>query len=173
MINKDNCILLGTLTKAYGVRGSFLLRGRNLKAEDINEKASVFVEIDGLLVPFFVEDFLIKSPDAVILKFEGIDSETKAKEFSGLFVYKIQEHIERKSGTVRESPDIRNYRVLDKQLGFVGLVLKIIDLTNNPLLVLKKEERQYFVPVHDDLILEVNDKEKVIRINAPDGLFDI
>jgi 16S rRNA processing protein RimM len=173
MIDKDNCILLGTLSKPYGVKGSFLIKGKNLKADEIINKESVFIEIDGLLVPFLIKDFQIKSPDVFIIKLEGIDSETKAREFSGMAVYMMQEQFKRKSGTVRELPDIRNYRVIDERLGFVGLVSQIVDLISNPLLVLKKDEKEYYVPMHEDIVREVNDKDKMIRISAPDGLFDI
>ncbi len=71
MINKDNCILLGTLTKPHGTRGSLIVRFSGLKAEDIKKRGLVFVEIDGLPVPFFIESFQEKTADTVILKIEG------------------------------------------------------------------------------------------------------
>jgi 16S rRNA processing protein RimM len=55
MISKAKCRHLGTLAKPHGTKGALMLKLRNNKAEDFKKRESVFVEIDGLLVPFFVE----------------------------------------------------------------------------------------------------------------------
>ena len=84
MINKDNCILLGTLAKPHGTRGSLIVRFSGLKAEDIKKRGLVFVEIDGLPVPFFIESFQEKTEDTVILKMEGIDYGEQGPGIPGL-----------------------------------------------------------------------------------------
>jgi 16S rRNA processing protein RimM len=174
MIKKDNCLLLGTLAKPHGTRGSLLLWLKNLKAEDINKRESVFVEIDGLLVPFFIENFLRNSEESAILKFEEIDSETKAKSLTGLYVYVlINDKVKRKKRYDKTSPSISGYKVTDIRMGFVGIAGEIAEIANNPLLQVMHEGKEFLVPVHEDIILEVNDMKKEIRIDAPEGLFDL
>ena len=173
MISKDKSILLGTLTKPHGTKGSLLLRIRDLKAEEFKDRGSVFVEIDGLLVPFFLEEYLIKTSDSAVIKLEGVISETKAREFTGHEVYINQNQVSRKPGKLRGTMGIRNYSVTDRKLGFIGLATGIIEVANNPQLVVKTGDKEYLVPAHKDIILEINDKEKAIRIDAPDGLFEI
>jgi 16S rRNA processing protein RimM len=173
MIKRDNCLLLGTLTKPHGTKGSLLLWLKRLKAEDIRKRESVFVEIDGLLVPFFIEIFQNNSPETVILKFEGINSETKAKAFAGMHVYVLNDQVKRKGKSIEDLPSLSGYKVTDIRIGFVGIAGEIADITNNPLLHVKHENREFLIPVHDDIILEINNKKKEISIDAPDGLFDI
>ena len=173
MIKKDNCLLLGTLAKPYGTKGSLLLWFKNLKAEDIRGRESVFVEIDGLLVPFFIEIFQKNTPETAILKFEGIDSETKAKTFTGMAVYLLKQQVKQKGKSIAELPSLSGYKVTDKRLGFVGIAGEIGDIINNPLLQVKHENKEFLIPVHADIILEINDKEREIRIDAPDGLFEL
>lgn len=173
MINKDNCILLGMLTKPHGTRGFLQLRFSGLKAEDIKEWGLVFVEIDGLPVPFFVDSFQEKTNDLVILKIEGIDSETKAREFAGYPVYVMKDQVGHKPQNSKEISDFRDYRVIDLHLGFIGYAVEIIEVSTNQLLSVRTEEKEYLVPFHEDIIRDINDQEKVIRIEAPEGLFEI
>jgi 16S rRNA processing protein RimM len=173
MISKDISILLGTLTKPHGTKGSLLLRIRDLKAEEFKDKGSVFVEIDGLLVPFFLEEYSIKSSDSAVIRLQGVLSETKAREFAGHQVYINQNQVKRNPGKSGVPTGIRNYTVTDRKLGFIGLATGIIEVANNPQLIVQAGDKEYLVPAHENIILEINDKEKAIRIDAPDGLFEI
>ena len=62
---------------------------------------------------------------------------------------------------------------MDKKLGFIGIAGEIEDIANNPLLHVTHEGKEFLIPVHEDIILEINDRDKVIFIDAPDGLFEL
>jgi 16S rRNA processing protein RimM len=170
MIDKNKCTLLGTLLKPHGIKGAFLLKLAGLEAEDIKKKGPLFVEIDGLLVPFFLEDIQAKTADSAIVTLEGIITETRAREFTGDAVYIGKEQIVKKKARVAVQQSIKGYRVIDSQHGFVGEASEIIEITNNPLLSVKNLEREFLIPVHEDIVLAIDDDKKIIRINAPDGL---
>jgi 16S rRNA processing protein RimM len=173
MINKEDCLLLGTIAKPHGTKGSVLLRLRIIKSYEIRKWDSVFVEIDGLLVPFFIEEFKISSADALILKLESVDSETKAREMAGNAVYAAKEQVRLRKKTPGEFPDLKGYKVQDVALGFVGTAVDIADIANNPLLRVTRDGKEFLIPAHEDIILEVNTKKKEILIRAPEGLFEI
>lgn len=172
MIEKNKCILLGTLLKPHGIRGSFLIKMAGLNAEDIKSKGSLFVEIDGLLVPFFIEDFQAKTSDSAILTLDGINS-TRAKEFAGNAVYIGRDQVVQRRTKSAAQQSIRGYRVIDNKHGFVGEASEIIDIANNPLLLVKNNEREFLVPVHEDIVREIDDHKRIIHIEAPDGLFEL
>lgn len=174
MIKKENCMLLGELAKPHGIKGSLLLWLKNSMVEDIRKGESVFLEIEGLLVPFFIESYRQNSKDSAILNFERVDSETKAKVFAGLPVYiPIKDTVRRKTKSNKALPDISGYKVTDISMGFVGFAVEIAAISNNPLLRVMHEDREYLIPAHEDIILEINDKEKYISIDAPEGLFEL
>jgi 16S rRNA processing protein RimM len=173
MITRDNCQLLGTIAKPHGTKGSVLLWLRNIKAEEFIKRESVFVEIDGLLVPFFIEEFKKSSSDAVIMKFEDVDSETKARTIAGLEVYIEINQVRLKKEASDRIPLLTGYRVQDINLGFIGTAGEIEDIAHNPLLHVRGEGKDFLIPVHADIILDINDKDKVITIAAPEGLFDL
>jgi 16S rRNA processing protein RimM len=173
MINKDNCILLGTLAKPYGTKGSLFLRFSGLKVADIKKRELLFVEIDGLPVPFFIESFLEKSDDTAIVKFEGVESEAGAREFTGYPAYVMKDQVAVKTPKTPKDHPIQGYQVIDVEKGRVGIAGKILNIANNPLLTVITGDKEVLVPMHEDIIIEVNDREKVIRIRAPEGLLEL
>jgi 16S rRNA processing protein RimM len=173
MIIKENCLLLGNIAKPHGTRGSMLLWLKSIKAEEIKKWDTVFVDIDGLLVPFFIESFVVSAPETMILKFEGIDSETKAKTFAGLSVFVMPDQIRKKKKSLTEFPTLEGYTVKDIKHGLIGIAGEIADIANNPLLVVVHDDKEFLIPLHEDIILEVNDKDREIIVDAPEGLFEL
>jgi 16S rRNA processing protein RimM len=173
MINRNECIQLGTLIRPQGIRGALLLGCKDLKAEEFVKRETVFVEFDGLLVPFFVERYQVKSATTAILKFTDTDSETQARDFSGKLVFVLKSQVGRKNNIAEEGTPVEGYRVEDARLGFVGVAGKMTGNASNPLLQVLSEGKEYLVPAHEDILLEIDDQLKVIRIEAPEGLFDL
>jgi 16S rRNA processing protein RimM len=173
MITRNNCILLGTLTKPHGTKGSMLVRFRDLSGDDIKERGTVFLEVDGMLVPFFIEVFQDRSRDTIILKLEGIDTESRAREFSGSHVYVHKDQIKRKKSVQESLPDLTGYRVQDLNRGYIGVAGAIADIANNPLLMVHDKDRDFLVPFHENIIREINHSKQVIVIEAPEGLFEL
>jgi 16S rRNA processing protein RimM len=173
MIRKDKCLLLGTLIKPNGIKGYLLFVFKNQKTFNFIEKESVLLEIDGILVPFFIESFHIKSEDSVILKFEGVNSETEAREFTGASVYIPEEKVKQNTKAEDLFPQFKGYTVNDEKKGFIGIADGIEDIVKNPLLQVRGKQKDYLIPLHKDMIVEINDRKKEIRIVAPDGLLDL
>lgn len=173
MINRENCILLGQFTRPHGTKGMLLLGNRNVDVEDIRKGESVFVEIDGLLVPFFIETYKVISREAALIGIEGVDSETKARSFAGAQVYISEQKVKTGKKIRDEFSALSGFRVVDIELGLVGTAGEINPITNNPLLSVIAEGREFLIPLHQDIIMEINKKKKEIRIKAPEGLFDL
>jgi 16S rRNA processing protein RimM len=170
---KDNSLLIGRLIKPHSTRGSLILGLIAITAVNIKEGDPVFIDIEGLLVPFFIEELQERTGNSVIIKFEGISSESKAKELAGRDVYLSMNKIRQEKKLKVKMSGIEGYKVIDKNYGFVGNAGNIEDISNNPLLKVHYNGKEFLIPVHEDIFLEVNTKKKEIIINAPEGLFEI
>jgi 16S rRNA processing protein RimM len=69
--------------------------------------------------------------------------------------------------------DIKGYRVKDESLGDLGIADEVIAIAGNPLLRVISGEREFLIPLHPDIILEISDRKKIIRIQAPEGLTEL
>jgi 16S rRNA processing protein RimM len=173
MLKKDDHFLLGSLSKTTGVKGEIIARFNNDVPAKMNKLESVFIEIDGKLVPFFIESFRLKSSNTAIIKFEDVNTESKALEYIGSEFYLPREFEKYLQKDEDDFISVTGYTVKDQNLKVIGQVLEYMDLSGNPLLLVKTSESEILIPAHDDLIIEVDDDEQCIIIELADGIMDL
>jgi 16S rRNA processing protein RimM len=69
--------------------------------------------------------------------------------------------------------EVIGFRVKDEKRGDLGIIDRVIELPNNPLLAIKFEDKEILLPISDDIIKKVDRRKKQIEVNAPEGLIDI
>ena len=84
---EDTSILLGRITKVSGYEGAVTVKLEKIFSENIPQMESVFLEIEGRLVPFFISYSEYSGADTLKLKFDGYDSNEKISEFTGCRVF--------------------------------------------------------------------------------------
>ncbi len=94
-IPKNNCVKVGFIQKPHGIHGELVIRFQEEYYETLEEEPTLFLEIDQLLVPFFItpEGLRFKSDESVIAKLNWIDTDKKAKDLCGLSVFVDQEDV--------------------------------------------------------------------------------
>ena len=86
MIKKDEVYKIGVINKPHGVKGevSFTF------TDDIFDRVDcdyLILLMDGIFVPFFMEEYRFRSDNAALVKFEDIDTAEKARMFTNVEVY--------------------------------------------------------------------------------------
>lgn len=167
-MDRSDAQLIGTLVKLHSFKGRYVLVAETALHNDIEDWESVFLEIEGLLVPFFIDHISVTSDTAAIIGFEDIDSTEKAKEFLSSKVYQLKAITGEQE---EEQPeDLTGYRVFDQQAGDIGTVKEILDYNQNLLLRVLKGKQEHLIPVTEEIIVKINPRKKEIVIQAPEGL---
>jgi len=172
LINKSDCQLIGVLVKLHGYQGAYNFVSDFYLSEEIKNWESVFLEIEGLLVPFFIDSIDITGDNTAIISFEDVNSSEKAKELLSCRVFQSN----KMTGSLEEnlSPDLlAGYQIIDKKTGPVGIIDQVLNYNQNILFRILKEKREILIPANEEIILKVNHKKKEITIAAPEGLLDI
>ncbi len=170
-MDKSSCLHIGSLVKLYGYKGEFVLALNESFQIDIEKWESVFIEIDGLLVPFFIENLVLTQDLTAIISFIDLTSEIKAKKFLNFDVYQSKALVNEPQKYDYEN--LKGYNVIDKRTKYLGKVENIVNYNQNLLLRIINENKEIFVPLVDNIITKINHKKKEIKINAPDGLLDL
>lgn len=173
MFEKEDYFLIGTLARTHGYSGEFLLKINNLSFEDLEKMESVFIEFDGILVPFFISELTLRGDNSVTVRFDDIETQDQASEFVNCSVYSTSVIISEKSDTKALVNSFTGYRVIDKKLGLLGTITGFLDITDNPLFKIKKSGKEILLPVTDEFIMEVDKEKKTITVQTPEGLIDI
>jgi 16S rRNA processing protein RimM len=167
-----NKILLGKITKLHGFEGAVTVKLENDFPENIPLPESVFLEIEGRPVPFFVDYIEKVSSEKVHLKFQDYDNLEKVREFAGCKVLISAESVSRL--VTDNKNNYEGYKIFSDKKKLLGTVSEVIKNPSQWLLrVLSGKGNEILIPFHEDLIVEIDDRLKIVRMIIPDGLADI
>jgi 16S rRNA processing protein RimM len=172
MAYKSN-ILLGRITKVSGYEGAVTVKLEKSFTENIPQMESVFLEIDGRPVPFFISGYDYSGADLLKLIFEGYESDEKVGEFIGCRIFLT----ETDSGDTQKNPNTNNlkgYKVFLADSNLLGIITDIIENPGQWLLVVESPaKKELLIPLHEDFIVSIDKKKMFVIMNIPEGLTEI
>ncbi len=169
-----DCYYLGFISKTFGYKGEVVCYLDVDDPEYYEKLESVFIHLEGKLVPFFIEKITFRpSGNEAVIAFEHVDTEEKALHLCGNEMYLPLEMLPPLSGKQFYFHEITGFEVIDAEKGVVGIVEKVLELPGNPVMQLKKGNKEVLVPASDAIIEKVDRKKKEIYIQAPEGLIDL
>ena len=165
-------ILLGKITKIHGFEGAVTVKLEKNFSENIPGMESVFIEIDGRPVPFFIDYIEHVNADKAYIMFVDYNSIEKIREFVGCRILVPEKHLNSDQGN--EQDDLNGYIIYSEVGQLIGEVVETIKNPAQWLLKIKSSAgKEILVPLHEDLIAELDEKNKVIRMMIPEGLTEI
>ena len=149
--------------KSYGTAGAVIIGRDGDVLEELKKNEPVFIDFDGLPVPFFIESIQPKG-GRYLVKLEDIDSLAAAEEIVGREVRLTEDPDGEDEDDGIVGRIIRNAATGD----VVGPVVKFIDFSGNTCIEVEHAGGKILLPLHEDLIKKVRKNE--IFLTIPDGL---
>ena len=172
MIKQEDVYRIGRLGKPHGVRGELSFQFDDDIFDRVDADYLIF-GIDGILVPFFIEEYRFRSNEICLLKVCDIDSEERARELTGCEVFFPRALAQEEEGGASWA-EIIGFRVINEASGEVaGTIRSVDDSTINVLFSLDTPQGQALIPASDDLIVDVDRQAQTITMTIPDGLLDL
>ncbi len=171
-MQKEDCYYLGKITKTHGFKGNLILHLETDEPELYENLESVFIEKDGMLVPFFFEFAQPYSQGKLLVKFEDIAPE-EAERLVNRQIYLPLETLPELDGTDFYYHEITGFKVIDSKHGKIGEIQSVNDSGAQALFEIRSANKEILIPVVDEWIKEVNRDEKFIKIETPEGLIDL
>lgn len=171
MIRPDDVYRIGQLNRAHGLGGELIFSFED-DIFDRQDADYLICDVDGILVPFFIEEYKFKTDTSVIIKFEDIDSPEQAAQLQGSSVY-----YERKAASSQQNSDEGEFS-LHYFVGFtivdhgktIGTIAAVNDSTMNWLFI---TDNDILIPATADFITDINHEKKVITMNLPEGMVEL
>ncbi len=170
MIREDEVYKIGRLGKAHGVRGevSFMF------TDDVFDRVDadfLVLNVDGILVPFFMEEYRFRNDTTALVKFCDVDTQERARELTGcdvFFPYALADEDEEAPLTYAS---LVGFTLTDANSGKrVGRIASVDEQTAN---ILFELEDGTLVPAHEELIAAVDKDKRQIALALPEGLLDL
>ena len=157
---------IAQVLKSHGTEGGLLLGFRGYVPEDIDTEEPVFIEFDGLPVPFFIQSLTPRGTDKAIVHLQDICSLRDAEEVVGRPVF-VDYSFEEEDGEEDLSA------LVGWTVRGVGRITDFIDIAANPCLEVETKKGAVLLPLHEDLIVSMDLDRREIELVLPDGILDV
>lgn len=169
MIKKEEVYKIGRIGKAHGVKGEVSFNFDDDVFDRVDAEYLI-LEVDGILVPFFMEEYRFRSDSTALVKFEDIDTQDRARELTNCDVYFPRDLAD-------DEEEVLTYSFL---VGFdiveastqkkVGTIASVDESTLN---ILFELEDGMLIPASEELITDIDKDNKTITIALPEGILDL
>lgn len=172
-MQKKDCFNLGHVSKAYSFKGEVILLLDSDNPKHYHKLESVFVEINNSLVPFFITRSSIHNkPQFLRVKFEGVDSEQKAKNLIGKQLFLPLQMLPKLPKGEFYIHDLIGFEIFEND-SLIGKVNEIYDLPNNRMFEVNYMGKDVLIPYRDEVLLNIDADSKRINVELPEGLLDV
>ena len=168
MIKTEEVYKIGKLGKAHGVKGEVSFQFDDDVFDRVDADYLV-LDVDGILVPFFIEEYRFRSDTSAIVKFEDVDTVERARELTGCDVYfprELADDDDAPSPSLLVGFDLVDAGTNKK----VGRIADIDDSTANLLFCLDDGR---LIPANDDLIAAIDTQAQTVVMHLPEGLLEL
>ena len=171
MIKKEEVFKIGVFNKPHGVKGELSFTF----TDDIFDRVDgeyLICLLDGILVPFFIEEYRFRSETSALVKLENVDTAEQARKFTNVEVYFTLKFVEED-----DSDDIPTwgyfvgFQVKDIHYGDLGEIVAVDDSTMNVLFSIERPDgEEILLPAHEEFIVKLEKKKRRLTVEVPEGL---
>ena len=172
MIKREDVYKIGLFNKPHGIHGELAFTF----TDDIFDRVDceyLVCLLDGIFVPFFIEEYRFRSDSTALVKLEGVDSSEQARKFTNIEVYfPVKYAAAPETGEVTWN-FFQGFTVLDIREGELGRVTEVDASTENVLFVIDRAGKELLIPAQEALIVGIDEMHKTISMNLPEGLLSL
>jgi 16S rRNA processing protein RimM len=172
-MSKDDCYELGRVIKTHGVKGELSIYLDVDIPKEYEELDSVFVEVKGELVPYFIEDINILQNKKAIVKFEDLESIEAVQNLVGAKLFLPTEVLPELEEGQFYYHDVIGYQVIDEKLGKLGTVENFFSMPTHDMLVMVYRNKEVLIPVVSHIVVKADKTFQEVHTSLPEGLVDV
>lgn len=171
----EDSLHLGDIIKSHSYLGSVKVAFLFPETDKLIKADSyLFIEFMGKPVPFLVEQISWTDDSTAIIKFADIDSEEAAKELRDKrILYPVKNIPPKLRRKFQPASTFEGFKIVDNQGKYLGIVKEVIENGPQSLLEVENKGISFLIPVHEDIIVEVDLEKETLIVILPEGLLDV
>lgn len=173
MIRREDLVKIGQFRKPHGVKGEIIFTFTDNSFED-SECPFFICGIDGIFVPFRIEDYRFTSDTAGMVCLKNLDSDSKVRFLSNREIYFPKKYlIADKSDNYYTWSYFTGFTVIDKHSGTVGRIVGVEESTLNTIFIINTGTNEILIPATGEMITFIDEDKKEMHVTLPDGLLEL
>ena len=169
----DDFYYLGKITKKFSFRGEVIIFLDTDSPEFYYNIKKLFLKINNVFTPFDVTSVKPNKTNRIRVKINGIDSENDTEKLINKEIYLPIESLPKTDKNSFYYHEIIDYTVVGKDNKKVGNITGVNDQSPQHLFQINTLGKKTLIPINDKLIIKVDKKNKIIKMDLPDGILDI
>lgn len=171
-MKKEEGFYIGYFTKTKGLKGELQLYFEFDRYEDLDLDV-IFVEINSKMVPFFVSEVKVYPNNTALFFLDDVDHIDKAQALVKKKAYMPAHKMPVRDEADFEFTDLKGFMVHDENEGELGEIIEVNEYPQQFVATINHKGKEILFPLNEDFILEIDDEEKVLYVELPEGLLDI
>ncbi len=173
-MKKEEAYYLGKIVKKHGIKGDLLAKIDTDEPQLYENMESVFLDIKGKLVPYFLNKSSLHKATTLRLDFEDINNIEDADALIGKEIYLPLKDLPELTGNKFYFHEVLGFKAIDKKGKEIGQIENINDRTPQAYFEIKSDKgKEILIPVADRFIKQVDRKNKQIIFDLPEGYLDV
>ncbi len=168
----DQYFKIGKLAASHGLKGDLVLQHNLGKKTSLKGLESIFIEIQNdSFLPYFIQSAKIKSDEEVYLKLDGVDTKEVARKLTPKEVWITAADF--KKFAAKSSPiSLLGFTIINAEEE-LGEIIEVIEQPHQVLCSILYKGKEALIPIHEEVLDEIDYKNKKVFVTLPDGLLDI
>ncbi|MES2429716.1 MAG: ribosome maturation factor RimM [Bacteroidota bacterium] len=163
---------IGKLAASFGLKGELVLQHSLGKKTDLKGLEAFFLE-EGKdnFMPYFIQSASIKNDAEVFIKVEGVDTKEVARKLTPKEVWITEEDFQ-KFAAKSSAIAMLGFHLINEGED-LGEILEVIEQPHQILCAISLNGKEALIPIHEESLEKVDQKNRKVFVILPDGLLDI
>lgn len=165
-------IKIGKIVSVFGLNGELVLKHALGKKTTFKSNHVLFIEVvKSSYLPYFVISARSKNQEETFLKLEMVDTREKALKLLQKNVWLEQVEF-RKLVDKNAAISLLGYSLINDSRD-LGKIVEVIEQPHQVLLQLRIDEKDVFIPLHEETLIKLDHIKNEVHVRLPEGLLDI
>lgn len=163
---------IGKFAASHGLSGELILVHNLGKKTALKDLETLFIEESkDNFMPYFITAATAKNDAEVYVTLEGIDNKELARKYTPKEVWMAAEDFNKFAA--KTAPiSMLGYDLMDGETN-LGEIIEVIEQPHQILCAILYNGNEALIPVHENNLVKMDQKNKRVYVEVPDGLLEI
>ncbi len=168
----EDCFRIGSVIKTRGLKGELQAFIDFDEPEKLDFDA-LFLEVQGKLVPYFVESFKMPQKNTAFIYLEDVDHIDKATPLAKKDIYLPNKLKPKKKKGDFGLKDLLNFIAVDINEGELGEIIELQELPQQLIATVHYQGKEVLFPLNEAVIKGIDVVKGIVTVDLPEGLLEI
>ncbi len=161
-MSEKNLIEIGSFVGVHGIKGEVKLKSYTEIPDDVFSFKKIFLENSENPIKL---EFVRKVNKIFVCKIENVETRSDAENFKGLKLFVLRESLPKLSDDEFYHSDLLGFEVYNLNRESFGKVISLEDFGAGLLAEVKKNKKNFYLPMGKSFLKEINYKVKTIILD--------